>query len=81
MRGRPTENKWIGQRIDNPPVDIATLARSQGVAAERRVTTVPALEEAIVRGLNILRSGQPYLIDVVVKPGYFTPPLCRGTEQ
>ena len=51
MRGRPTENKWIGQRIDDPAVDIAMLARSQGVAAEGPVTTVPALEEAIMRGL------------------------------
>ena len=59
MRGRPTENKWIGQRIDDPAVDIATLARSQGVAAEGPVTTVPALEEAIVRGLDVLRSGDP----------------------
>ena len=81
MRSRPTENKWIGQRIENPAVDIATLARSQGVAAEGPVTTVAELEEAIVRGLNVLRSGQPYLIDAVVKPGYFTPPLSRGTEQ
>ena len=29
-RGRPEENRWIGQRIDDPPVDIAAMARSQG---------------------------------------------------
>lgn len=50
MRGRPRENKWIGQRIDDPAVDIAMLARSQGLAAEGPDTTVPALEEAIMRG-------------------------------
>jgi thiamine pyrophosphate-dependent acetolactate synthase large subunit-like protein len=78
MRGRPKENRWIGQRIDDPPVDIAMLARSQGVEAEGPITTVPALEQAIMRGLEAVRKRNPYVIDAVVIPGYFTPPLSRG---
>jgi len=27
-RGRPVENKWIGQRIDEPDIDIAAMATS-----------------------------------------------------
>ncbi|RYY69683.1 MAG: thiamine pyrophosphate-binding protein, partial [Comamonadaceae bacterium] len=34
MRNRPVENRWIGQRIDDPAVDIAAMARAQGVEAE-----------------------------------------------
>src|SRR3954471_11697520 len=30
IRSRPVENRWIGQRISEPDIDIATLARSQG---------------------------------------------------
>ena len=29
-RGRPEENRWIGQRIGDPDIDIAGMARSQG---------------------------------------------------
>src|SRR5262249_2828577 len=30
MRGRPVENKWIGQRINEPDIDLAALAVAQG---------------------------------------------------
>src|SRR6476661_6176422 len=30
MRNRPIENKWIGQRISDPDIDLAALARAQG---------------------------------------------------
>ena len=30
MRNRPVENKWIGQRISDPDIDLAALARAQG---------------------------------------------------
>jgi thiamine pyrophosphate-dependent acetolactate synthase large subunit-like protein len=78
VRGRPPQNRWIGQRIDDPSVDIATLARAQGVTSEGPVVTVPALEAAISRGLESVRAGRPYLIDALVKPGYASPPLSRG---
>ena len=29
-RGRPVENRWIGQSIRDPDIDLATLARGQG---------------------------------------------------
>jgi thiamine pyrophosphate-dependent acetolactate synthase large subunit-like protein len=78
QRKRPEKNKWIGQRIDDPAIDIAGLARSQGVEAEGPVTTLPALKEAIERGLAIVASGRPYLIDVLVKPVYANKLLTRG---
>jgi len=30
MRNRPVENKWIGQRISDPDIDLAALARAPG---------------------------------------------------
>ena len=51
QRGRPVENRWIGQRIDEPAIDFAALARSQGVAAtgpvERFGDLAGALDEAL----------------------------------
>jgi thiamine pyrophosphate-dependent acetolactate synthase large subunit-like protein len=77
-RNRPVENRWIGQRIDDPAPDLASLARAQGVEAEGPVRTVPELEQAIRRGLSAVSAGRPYLIDAHVTPGYSSPPLSRG---
>src|ERR1700688_3790435 len=30
MRNRPVENKWIGQRMGDPEIDLAQMARAQG---------------------------------------------------
>ena len=30
MRNRPVENKWIGQRMTDPDIDLAAMARAQG---------------------------------------------------
>ena len=30
MRNRPVENKWIGQRLADPEIDLAAMARAQG---------------------------------------------------
>ena len=78
VRGRAVENRWIGMRIDDPALDIAALARSQGVDAEGPVKTVPELERAIERGLKAVLAGKPYLIDAHVTPGYANKPLSRG---
>jgi thiamine pyrophosphate-dependent acetolactate synthase large subunit-like protein len=78
MRGRPPENRWIGQRIAGPEVDLSALARGQGVEAEGPIRGVVALEAAIRRGLEVVRAGRPYLIDAHVMPGYANPPLSRG---
>jgi thiamine pyrophosphate-dependent acetolactate synthase large subunit-like protein len=68
-RDRPVENCRIGQEIDNPPVDLAAIARAQGVAAtgpiERHGDLAPALETA----LDVVAGGKPYFLDVVVEPG------------
>lgn len=66
-RGRSVENRWIGQRMDDPAIDIAAMSRAQGVEAEGPITTHVELEAAISRGLQAARAGRPYLIDVLVE--------------
>lgn len=67
-RKRPVENRWIGQRIDNPPVNLAGLARDHGVEAEGPITETGALLAAFERGLKVVEGGKPYLVDVLIDP-------------
>ena len=46
MRSRPPQNRWIGQRIDNPRVDLVAMARAQGFDSEAPVSTAEACESA-----------------------------------
>ena len=50
-RGRPVENRWIGQRIDDPAPDCAGLARAQGAEGAGPVAGFAALAEATRAGL------------------------------
>lgn len=77
-RNRPIENRWIGQRIDDPAPDLSAIARAQGIQGEGPVHTVPDLEQAILRGLEAVTRGKPYFIDAHVATGYAIAPLTRG---
>jgi benzoylformate decarboxylase len=70
MRNRPPQNRWIGQRIDDPRVDLVAMARAQGFESEDPVSTTEALAQALKRGAEIVANGGRYFIDSVVQPGY-----------
>ncbi len=72
QRGRPVENRWIGQRMDGPPIDLAAMARAQGAVGIGPVTTPAALAEAVREGARLARAGAVVLVDAVVTPGYDT---------
>src|SRR5438477_10101344 len=50
-RGRPVENKWIGQRIDEPDIDIAMMARAQGAVGIGPVKQLAELKPAVGQAL------------------------------
>ena len=81
QRGRPVENRWIGQRIDEPPIDIAAYARAQGVEATGPVEVVGDLVSALREGLSAVEAGSPFLVDVVVQPGYSSPMVTRASGE
>ena len=64
-RARPVENRWIGQRIDDPAVDIAGIARAQGALASGPVATRQALEAALAEAVSAVRGGAVYVIDAI----------------
>jgi len=68
QRGRPVENKWIGTRIDDPPVDLAAMGRAQGMQGEGPIIDLDALPSALTRAISAVESGKGYVLDVVVKP-------------
>jgi thiamine pyrophosphate-dependent acetolactate synthase large subunit-like protein len=69
-RGRPAENRWIGQRISEPDIDIAAMARAQGAEAFGPITTLADMHDAVRRALENVRSGKVCVIDARVAPGY-----------
>ena len=66
------ENKWIGQRISEPDIDLAMMARAQGCEGIGPVTTVAELEPALTRAIALVRAGKTCVVDVRVVPGYDT---------
>ena len=81
MRSRPAQNRWIGQRIDDPRVDLVAMARAQGFDGEAPVSTTEALMKALKKGAEIVAKGGRYFIDSVIEPGYAdTGPDQRGGD-
>jgi benzoylformate decarboxylase len=69
-RNRPMQNRWIGQRIDDPRVDLVAMARAQGFESEDPVSTTEALAKALKTGAEVVAKGGRYFIDSVITPGY-----------
>jgi thiamine pyrophosphate-dependent acetolactate synthase large subunit-like protein len=83
MRGRPVENKWIGQRIGDPDMDLALMAAAQGARGIGPVTQPEQLAGALKNGLRAVMDGEVCVIDARVLPGYDTDasgerPVRRG---
>jgi thiamine pyrophosphate-dependent acetolactate synthase large subunit-like protein len=70
MRKRPVENKWIGQRMGDPEIDLAQMARAQGAQAFGPITKVEDLPAVYAKAIAAVEAGHVAVIDVRVKPGY-----------
>ena len=58
----------IGTSIDSPNVDYAGLARSQGWWAKGPITDPKDLGPALKEAVDVVKKGQPALIDSVTQP-------------
>jgi thiamine pyrophosphate-dependent acetolactate synthase large subunit-like protein len=70
QRGRPVENRSIGLRMDDPPLDLAMLARGQGALGIGPVRALAGLEPAMAEAIAKVRAGATCVIDVHVAPEY-----------
>jgi thiamine pyrophosphate-dependent acetolactate synthase large subunit-like protein len=80
-RSRPVENRWIGQRISGPDIDIAMMARAQGAEGIGPVMKASELKPAIEKGIQAARNGAVCVVDVRVAPGYDTNVGSSGASQ
>jgi thiamine pyrophosphate-dependent acetolactate synthase large subunit-like protein len=69
-RGRPVENRWIGQAIRDPDIDLAMLARGQGCLGIGPVKEPRQLVAALREGVAEVRAGKVCVVDVRVAVGY-----------
>jgi thiamine pyrophosphate-dependent acetolactate synthase large subunit-like protein len=84
IRSRPVENRWIGQRISEPDIDFAALARSQGAQGFGPVTKAGELMKTFGEAIAAVENGAVAVVDVRIEPGYtavVTAAMLRGTEK
>jgi thiamine pyrophosphate-dependent acetolactate synthase large subunit-like protein len=84
VRTRPVENRWIGQRISEPDIDIAALARAQGAQGFGPITKAADLEATFAQAIAAVERGEVAVVDVRVEGGYAaatTAAMLRGTEK
>ncbi|MEE2999942.1 MAG: thiamine pyrophosphate-binding protein [Pseudomonadota bacterium] len=74
-RGRPVENRWIGQRISDPSIDICAISEAQGLIAEGPVDDRKDLIPAIKSSIDRVKYGASLVLEVVVAPEYATSPV------
>ena len=63
-RNRPPENAWIGQRMAEPDIDYATLARSYGAWAEGPVEDPKTLFNVFRQAVAEVDAGRVAVVDV-----------------
>jgi len=69
-RNRPVENRWVGQRISEPDIDLASMARAQGAQGFGPVTAIADLKAVFDKAIAAVEGGAVAVVDVRVEPGY-----------
>jgi thiamine pyrophosphate-dependent acetolactate synthase large subunit-like protein len=83
MRNRPVENRWVGQRISEPDIDLAAMARAQGAQGFGPVNSIADLRPTFEKAIAAVESGAIAVVDVRVEPGYtaaMTAVMTRKSE-
>jgi thiamine pyrophosphate-dependent acetolactate synthase large subunit-like protein len=83
MRNRPVENRWVGQRISEPDIDLASMARAQGALGFGPVASIAELEATFAKAIAAVEDGAVAVVDVRVEPGYspaMTAVMSRKSE-
>ncbi len=69
-RNRPVDNKWIGQRISDPDIDMATIARGQGAKGFGPCSNAAELEKALKEAIAVVEGGGVAVVDARILPSY-----------
>jgi thiamine pyrophosphate-dependent acetolactate synthase large subunit-like protein len=80
LRHRPVENKWIGQRIADPEIDLAALARAQGAVGFGPIGRYADLAPALQGAVAAVENGAVAVVDVRIEPGYSAATVAATTR-
>jgi thiamine pyrophosphate-dependent acetolactate synthase large subunit-like protein len=69
-RNRPVDNKWIGQRISDPDIDIATVAKGQGATGFGPCRNAAELEKALTEAVKVVENGGVAVVDARILGSY-----------
>ncbi len=67
-RGRGTHRAHIGSTLRDPFIDYRKMAEAYGMSSEGPIENPELLQAALRRGVDSVKRGAPYLIDVVTQP-------------
>lgn len=68
VRGRGTDRAHVGTTLRDPFIDYTKMAAAYGMAGEGPIEDPTLLAAALKRGVESVRNGEPYMIDVVTQP-------------
>jgi acetolactate synthase-1/2/3 large subunit len=68
VRGRGTDRAHIGTTLRNPYIDYTKMAAGYGMASEGPISDPTKLAATLKRGVESVKRGEPYLIDVITQP-------------
>lgn len=63
LRDRPPENKWVGQRMENPEVNFGAIARTFGLHGEEPIKEATQLGPALGRAVDAVKRGQLAIVN------------------
>jgi thiamine pyrophosphate-dependent acetolactate synthase large subunit-like protein len=79
-RGRPIENRWVGQQIRDPDADLAALARSLGLRGLGPVAQRGELAQTLSQAVAAAAAGESVVVDVRVLPSDY-PGASSGAKS
>lgn len=64
-RGRPTQNRWIGQKIQDPNIDLVAMSRAQGARAFGPIETADKLAKVFSEAITAVEAGEVVVVEVL----------------
>lgn len=68
VRGRGGDRSWIGSTLRDPDIDYVKMAGGYGMAGEGPISDPSKLSASLKRGVDAVKRGEPYMIDVITQP-------------
>jgi thiamine pyrophosphate-dependent acetolactate synthase large subunit-like protein len=68
VRGRGTDRGHIGSVLRDPPIDYVKMAAAYGMDGIGPISDPKQLAAAFKRGVDSVKKGQPFMIDVITQP-------------